>query len=127
MGVTGGARAAISGYDATGCAGPEGSRGRTRGGRSRQFRDPPTKLARTISSAAALLLDVRPAVEPPLDLLLEAAVPRLVVGAALERARQARHVGDRVVFVVRVLIALAVREIFHQLRRRVAQVQRHRL
>ena len=38
---------------------------------------------------------------------------------------QARHVGDFFFVVVRVLIVLAVTEIFHQASRRVAQVQRH--
>src|SRR5215471_20152331 len=79
------------------------------------------------SIAGAALLDLGPAVEPPFDLFLEAAVPRLVVRPALERGWQAGHLGNRVWLVVGVLVVLAVFELLHQLRRSVSQVQRNRL
>src|SRR6266404_1333117 len=56
--------------------------------------------------------------------LLEALVGGLVVGAVGEVVGEALHVRDFVLVLVRVLVAFAVADIFHQARRRVAQVQR---
>src|SRR5262249_52430938 len=61
----------------------------------------------------SLLLDLRPPVEAPFDLLLEPALGRIVVLASLEGRWQARHVGDGVRLVVRVLVALAVLQVLH--------------
>src|ERR1700730_9190672 len=85
-----------------------------------------TARARSRSCSTArstLLLDVLPAVEAALDFLLESALLRLVVLPARERGWQTGHVRDGVRLVMRVLVVLAVGEVFHQLCRRVAQMQ----
>src|ERR1700722_10154788 len=68
------------------------------------------------------LLDCLPRVQPPFDLLLEPPGRRLVVLAPVELRRQARHVGDGIRLVVRILVSLAVGEILHQWCRRVTKV-----
>src|SRR5437879_10010106 len=70
---------------------------------------------------AANLLD--PLTQP----LLEALVGRAIVVAVAQALRQARHVGELLFIVVRVLIAPAVADAPHQSGDGIAQVQRHRL
>src|SRR6202035_2442791 len=57
--------------------------------------------------------------------MLEALVGRLVVGAPGEVVRQAPHVRNFLVEIVRVFVALTVADIFHQAGNRVAQVERN--
>jgi thiol:disulfide interchange protein len=61
------------------------------------------------------------------QLLFAAFLGGLVVGVAAQRVGQAIHVGYAAFFVVGVAVALAVVELLHQPRGRVAQVQRDRL
>ena len=76
---------------------------------------------------SAPLLDLGPAVEPALDLLLEAALRRLVVRPSFSDGGRHDMSATRLGLVVRVLVALPVFQLLHQLRRRVPQVQWHRL
>src|SRR5262245_41745983 len=91
------------------------------------FRDFVATRKPKFALASAVFLYLLPAVEPSLDLLLEATVFRRVVLSIGESGRQARHVGNGVGFVVRVLVTLAVVQILHQFGRRVSQMQRYRL
>jgi len=59
--------------------------------------------------------------------LLEALVCGMVVGAAGEIVGEAGHVGDFIIEIVGVFVALAVADIFHEAGDGVADVERHRL
>src|SRR5262245_36860149 len=74
---------------------------------------------------SSLPLDFLPPIQPTLTLLLEPAFLRTVVLAPFEVLWQARRAGERIGFVVGVLIALAVREVFHEFRRRGPEMQGH--
>src|SRR6266700_7105110 len=83
--------------------------------------------SRTCSLAhSAPLLHLFPAVQAPLDLAFESASARFVVAASFECGWQTRHVGHGVRLGMRVLVPLAVGEIFHEPGGRVAQMERYR-
>src|SRR5258705_7984304 len=105
---------------------------RTRRGSACSTSGPGRSAGRWIGCRDALLLlalgfHLLPAFQSSLDLLLEPPVARLVVPAAGERRRQTVHRGNRVWLLVGVPIVLPVVQVLHQLRRRVAEMERNRL
>src|SRR5216684_159719 len=65
-------------------------------------------------------------VEAGAETLLKALVGGLVVGAAGEVVGEAGHVGDFIIEIVGVFVALAVADVFHETGDGVADVERHR-
>src|SRR6267143_3399415 len=65
-------------------------------------------------------------VEASAEALFEALVGGLVVGAAGEIVGEAGHVGDFIIEIVGVFVALAVADIFHEASDGVADVERNR-
>src|SRR5260370_32700371 len=66
-------------------------------------------------------------VEASAEALFEALVGGLVVGAASEIVGEAGHVCDFIIEIVGVFVALAVDDVFHEARERLAEVERYRV